>query len=81
MPDSTNPLKCKYDEIHQQKQGQIRDLLQAIEQNDEAAIVEQKLELNQIENQTKKIRKEGIGLIARVNPKADTNDTNYIFLN
>ena len=74
-------LEIQYDEIHQEKQSQIRDLLQAIDQNDENEIQQQKVKLNGINDQAKEIRKDGIALIEQANPNADTNDTNYIFLN
>jgi Na+(H+)/acetate symporter ActP len=74
-------LEIQYDEIHQKKQSQIRDLLNAIDQKDKKAIKQQKLELNTINDQAKEIRNDGIALIEKANPRADTNDTNYIFLN
>ena len=74
-------LEIQYYEIHQQKQTQIRDLLQAIEEGNESSIAEKKQDLNSINDQAEEIRNKGIALIEQANPKADTNDTNYIFLN
>ena len=74
-------LEIQYEDIHLQKQAQIRNLLQAIDQEDESVIAEEKQDLNQIHSQSEELRKKGIALIEQANPKADTNDTNYIFLN
>ena len=74
-------LEIQYDEINQKKQSQIRELLEVIDQKDKSVVEEKKNELNEINDQAKVIRNEGIALIEQANPKADTNDTNYIFLN
>ena len=74
-------LEIQYDEINQKKQSQIRELLEVIDQKDKSVVEQKKNELNEINDQAKVIRNEGIALIEQANPKADTNDTNYIFLN
>ncbi len=74
-------LENQYDKIHQQKQNQIRELLQAIDSDNKTLVAKQKQSLNRLNNHAKEIREEGITLIRQVNPTADINDTNYIFLN
>ena len=63
-----------------EKQGQIRDMLAAIEarkDEDVAGILE---ELRRTRESEAGIRQEALELIKKQDPLAETNDTNYIFL-
>ncbi|MFC1725289.1 sodium:solute symporter [candidate division KSB1 bacterium] len=73
-------LEEEYSRVHAEKQVYIRDMLSALKADNDT---EFNAALNKMENSRAYetgIREEAIELIKEVNPKADTNDTNYIFL-
>lgn len=74
-------LEGEYEEVHNTKSGQLRELLGAIEAGDEAK--ENKLqEAVEITNEQQNVvREQALALMSKANPKFDSNDTNYIFLN
>ena len=73
-------LEMKFDYVHKKKQNQIRGMLAAIKSDNDLELnntikniqFSKKLELGIKEKATK--------LIIKANPKADPNDTNFIFL-
>lgn len=73
-------LNKRYIEIHNDKQNKIREMLQAQDNNDEAAINNSVSQMNELRVQEAEIRNKAHGLIKSADPGADTNDTNYIFL-
>jgi solute:Na+ symporter, SSS family len=73
-------LEEQYETIYQDKQREIRGLLQGIKSDNETIIQNHHDDLKALESQAREIRQQGIALIQQANPKADPNDTNYIFL-
>lgn len=73
-------LERQYEIIHQDKQHKIRGLLQGIKSKNEAIVQNHLADLKSLESQSREIHRQGIALIQQANPKADSNDTNYIFL-
>lgn len=73
-------LTKKYTDAHKEKQQHLTVLVDAIHNNDEQAIDAAGLKVREADIKTAEIRKEVTGLMEKNNPKADTNDTNYIFL-
>jgi solute:Na+ symporter, SSS family len=73
-------LETDFTRLSGEKQGQIRDMLAAIEarKDDDLAGVLQKL--RQTRESEAAIRQDAIQLIKKQDPLAETNDTNYIFL-
>ncbi len=74
-------IKNKYKKIHEEKQEKIREMLSSIHSGKDNIT-------NQILEQVRKkqddaniLRNQAIGLIQKADPGADTNDTNYIFIN
>ena len=73
-------LESEFEKLHDEKQTHIRDVLSAMESNEEADL-EQALEtLDQSRSEERELRQEAASLIALSDPGADTNDINYIFL-
>jgi Na+/proline symporter len=73
-------LQNKQAELNDKKQGLLREMLLAIESDDEKetnAITQKVLETSEEEQS---LKEDAINLIQNANPDADTNDTNYIFL-
>jgi len=74
-------LESEYSKIHNVKQDQIRDMLAAIEAGSNSDIDMAAKRVNDSQESGKDIREEAIKLIQNASPDAETNDTDYIFLN
>ena len=73
-------LESEYNHVHEEKQQYIRSMLASVKANDKPGIDSAVSEILSSKKQESDIRKKATELIAQTNPKADTNDTNYIFL-
>jgi Na+/proline symporter len=73
-------LEQAYSIAHQEKQIQVNALVDAIHADNETAINEARTKVQQADKKSNEIRKQVTSLMEKNNPKADTNDTNYIFL-
>jgi len=73
-------LETRYERIHKEKQAHIRDMLTAIKSHADSDLNHTIQTLQQSRATESKIREEATALIKKANPKADTNDINYIFL-
>ncbi len=74
-------LTTTYNAQAEAKKTEASKLVTAIHQKDEAAINESRITLQAIEKESTATRENVKALMLKNNPKADTNDTNYIFLN
>jgi Na+/proline symporter len=74
-------LQREYQRVHEEKQGHIRAMLAGIESGDDAAMNQSLRDLRRLKTSESALRGEAVQLIRKANPKADTNDTNFIFLN
>lgn len=63
-----------------EKQNQVNRFIDALHQNNKKAIEETGLKVQEADRKATEIRKKVPALMERNNPKADTNDGNYIFL-
>jgi SSS family solute:Na+ symporter len=70
----------RYHESHELKENEIESLLAAMETDDERSIEVHSEKVREIEANGSAIRAEGIQLIKKTDPDAETNDVNYIFL-
>lgn len=75
-----NNLENEYQQLTEKKQENIRGLLNAMENDNKNKVNNYVETLDENHEKAFKIRNEAIGLIKKVHPGADTNDTNYIFL-
>jgi Na+/proline symporter len=73
-------LENKYALAHKEKQAQVEQLVNAIHSNDEKEIGEARTRVQLADKKNTEIRKEVTVLMKKNDKKADTNDTNYIFL-
>lgn len=73
-------LEEAYKTAHAEKQVQVNGLVEAIHGNDEAAIDRARIRVQEADKKSTAIRKEVAALMSKNDPKADTNDTNFIFL-
>jgi len=74
-------LEIEHDQVHKEKQDYIRDMLAARETNTDSDLDNAIQKLQQTRTSELEIKEEATELIQKANPGADTNDTNYIFLN
>ncbi len=73
-------LETKYKEANTLKKQRVNDLVEALHTDDQQALQSARTQLQEADQQAKTIRKEVTDLMTLNNPKADTNDSNYIFL-
>ena len=76
-----NDLRTQYSIAFQQKKVSADELLKALDSKNEEQINKASDNLKQADAAEVAIRKNAIGLMKKNNSKADTDDTNYVFLN
>ena len=76
-----NQLESQYTIAFREKKTRAEELSQALDSKDEGKIDQARAGLKQADEQQKAIRKDAIALMKKTNGKADTDDTNYVFLN
>jgi SSS family solute:Na+ symporter len=74
-------LEKAYVVAHTEKQIEVNKLVEAIHSENETAINLARTNVQAADKKSNAIRKEATALMQKNNPKADVNDTNYIFLN
>ncbi len=73
-------VKDKYAYLHQQKTKKLDAYIEALHQGNEQTLAQSKSLLLKAEQEMELCKKEGIELMLLNNKKADTNDSNYVFL-
>jgi solute:Na+ symporter, SSS family len=73
-------LETDYERLNGEKQEQIRKMLTAIEARKDEDLKNTLQKLRRTRESELGVRQEAIELIKKGNPRADTNDTNFIFL-
>lgn len=83
-----SPYKEQYQKINQQyhsvsleKRAYADELVTALHKEDEVALREAQDKLLTVDARAAALRTEAVGLMTTNHPKADPNDTNYVFLN
>ncbi|HEX8021842.1 sodium:solute symporter [Mucilaginibacter sp.] len=75
-----NSLDQQYTQAFEQKKIKANELVKAIDSKNEESIGRAQNQLKIADNQAHTIRQNAIELMKKNNPKADDNDTNYVFL-
>ncbi|WP_276360315.1 sodium:solute symporter [Daejeonella sp. H1SJ63] len=78
--EEISKIKNDYSNAFVEKQAQIHILEKALDQDDEQAINTQRSILEEADKKTRAIRQQAVDLMKKNDPKADTNDNNYVFL-
>lgn len=73
-------LESDYKRVNATKQQHVQQLVVALDKDETGEIKSAQAQLQATDGQATDIRKAGIELMQKNDPKADTNDTNYIFL-
>lgn len=78
--DDYKKLEQDYATAYSEKLAEVNLLVDAIHSKNETSIDEARTKVQAADKKSNAIRKEAAELIRKNDPKADTNDTNYIFL-
>lgn len=73
-------LELQYTVVFEERQTEIRNLIDAMEQEDQPAIVASQERVSGLVLEEKRLRQSVKSLIMRQNPLAKTKDTDYIFI-
>ncbi|MDQ3683995.1 MAG: sodium:solute symporter [Acidobacteriota bacterium] len=73
-------LEARHAEATAAKQGEVRNLVGALRTGDEGIVANAENDLQAAEERVRAIRAEAVELMKANDPRANTNDTNYIFL-
>jgi Na+/proline symporter len=73
-------LEKEFNDVNAQKQTHTQTLVNAIHADNNESIATSQYKLLDADKKASDIRKSAVELMAKNNPKADPNDTNYVFL-
>jgi len=73
-------LENAYHLAHEEKLVEVNALVEAVHSNNESAIDAARIKVQEADKKSSSIRKKVTVLMTKNNPKADVNDTNFIFL-
>jgi SSS family transporter len=73
-------VEKKYNIAFEERKTLANRLVKAVDSKDKDQILIAQFNLKMAEHQTDDVREQGIELMKKNNPKADTDDTNYVFL-
>lgn len=76
-----NDLNNRFEKVHKEKQEKLKKMLASIHSGNDRATKKILEQVREKQNEANIIKNEAIGLIKKVDPGADSNDTNYIFIN
>lgn len=74
-------LEEKYNNLNEEKQKHLRSMLSSIDEGNTSNTIVEKEKVQSIHKEEMQTKESALALIKEANPGADTNDTNYIFLN
>ena len=75
-----NKIKSDYKLAFDRKQQEVLELTAALDADNESRINQKRISLTKADDEIKAIKKRTVDLMAKNDPKADTNDNNYVFL-
>ncbi len=73
-------LEAEQQRVHAEKEGELRAMLQSMQSGERQEVAASVDKVRQARASELRIRDKALQLIRKADPKADTNDTNYIFL-
>ncbi|MES2620937.1 MAG: sodium:solute symporter, partial [Bacteroidota bacterium] len=78
--DQYRQLEAEYTTAHAEKLNRVNELVEALHSEDEAQVDESRVKLQEAGSKSDAIKKDVAALMTKNNPRADTNDSNYVFL-
>jgi len=76
-----NGLEAQYNQAVADRKAKANKLIAAFDTKDQKQIDQAQTQLKTVDDQVSVIRKDAVAVMKENNPKADTDDTNYVFLN
>ncbi len=73
-------LQEKHTALFDQKQEALLELVDGVNEDDESKVKEQQATALYLESEAKTVRNEVKALVKKVNPEAETNDKDYVFM-
>ncbi|NUQ25576.1 MAG: sodium:solute symporter [Saprospiraceae bacterium] len=73
-------LEAQHGELFQEKQKEVRQLITAIDRQDEAQIQDQRIKVKSLIDKDAQMRQAADSLIIRSSPQAQVKDTDYVFI-
>lgn len=78
--DDFNKIEEEYSAVFEEKKAELRTMVAAVNAEDEAAIGKSKTKVMTLQQRGNELREETKDLVKKLNPKAETNDKDYIFM-
>lgn len=78
--DDYENLEAQHNTLFLQQQLEARELIAAIERNDEASIAASQNQISALQSTENNLREEARGLILQADPLAKVKDTDYVFI-
>ena len=78
--DDFKAINTEYTAVFNQKKNKLKELVNAVNIEDEKLIGQKQNEVLALQNRVNELREETKELVKKVNPKAETNDKDYIFM-
>ena len=78
--DDFNKIKEEYSAVFEEKKAELKTMVAAVKTEDETVIVESKTKVMALQQRGNELREETKDLVKKLNPKAETNDKDYIFM-
>ena len=75
-----NKLEDQFHQLFTEKKEKLNGMVRAMDSKDESRVASLQNDINSTNDKIKGLRTEAADIIAKSDPLADTNDTNYIFL-
>ncbi len=79
--DQYNNLQGQYEQVHRQKKEKLEEMLASIHSGSNEKTEELLEQVRSKQKEANLIRNKAVDLIKQADPEADSNDTNYIFIN
>jgi solute:Na+ symporter, SSS family len=73
-------LQTKYNQVFEDKKTAMSGMIAAMHQNDTASVSAKKTEIQGYQAKEKTLRNDVRALVKQANPKAETNDRDYVFI-
>ena len=75
-----NKIETEYTAVFEEKKDELRTMVAAVNAEDETAIDNSKAKVMALQQRGNELREETKDLVKKLNPKAETNDKDYIFM-
>lgn len=75
-----NKIETEYTAVFEEKKAELRTMVTAVNAEDEGAIDNSKAKVKALQQRGNELREETKDLVKKLNPQAETNDKDYIFM-